>query len=146
MKALNVRNRKEVVIAMRKALNNLKAAKADLDCARGWGIFDIAGGGIFVSMIKQAKMEEAMEHLQSSMRYLQKYRRDNDFTDYVHQDFLRLGEFATYTDSILDNPITDIYVRTRINGLRERIGEAIVNMESLLEEAGLTDVIGCGIL
>ena len=91
-------------------------------------------------MIKQTKMEEAKEHLQTSMRYLQKYRRDKDFTDYVHQDFLRMGEFATYTDFILDNPITDIYVQSRINSLRKRVGEAIVNMEFLLDEAGVVEI------
>ena len=140
MKALCIRDQKEFVIAMRKALNNLKAAKADLDCARGWGIVDIVGGGIFVTMIKQTKMEEAMKHLQSSMRYLQRYRRDNDSTDYVHQDFLHLGEFVTSADYLLDNPITDIYVQTKINSLRKRVAEAIVSMEFLLEEAGLTEV------
>ena len=140
MKALCIRNRKEFVIDMRKALNNLKAAKADLDCARGWGVVDIVGGGLFVTMIKQTKMEEAKEHLQTAMRYLQKYRRDKDFTDYVHQDFLRMGEFATYTDFILDNPITDIYVQSRINSLRKRVGEAIVNMEFLLDEAGVVEI------
>ena len=140
MRALCIRNRKEFVIAMRKALNNLKAAKADLDCARGWGIIDICGGGLFVTMIKQTKMEEATEHLKTSMRYLQSYRRDNDSTDYVHQDYLRLGEFATSADYLLDNPITDIYVQARINSLRKRVDEAIVNMEFLLEEAGMTEV------
>ena len=140
MRALCIRNRKEFVIAMRKALNNLKAAKADLDCARGWGIVDIVGGGLLVTMIKQTKMEQAQEHLQATMRYLQKYRGDNDYTDYIHQDYLRMGEFATYTDYILDNPITDIYVQARINSLRKRVDEAIVNMEFLLEEAGMTEV------
>ena len=140
MKALCTRTRREFVIDMRKALNHLKAAKADLDCAMGWGIVDIVGGGLLVTMIKQTKMEAAMEHLQSSMRYLQRYRRRNDSTDYARQDFLRMGEFATYTDYILDNPITDIYVQRRINSLRKRVGEAIASMEFLLEEAGLTEV------
>lgn len=93
-----------------------------------------------MTMLKQTKMEEATEHLKTSMRYLQSYRRDNDSTDYVHQDYLRLGEFATSADYLLDNPITDIYVQKRINSLRRRIEEAIVSMEFLLEEAGYTEV------
>lgn len=125
---------------MRKVLNNLRAARNDLDSARGWGIVDIVGGGIFVTMIKQSKMEEAIEHLRMAMRHLQGFRRENDFTDYVHQDFLRLGEFVTSSDYLLDNPITDIYVQTRINSLRKRVEEAIVSMEFLLAEAGVEEV------
>lgn len=135
MKAVCIKNQREFQITARKALNNLKACKTNLDSARAWGVVDILGGGIFVTMIKQNKMEEAIGHLQMAMRHLQYFRRENDLTDYVHQDFLRLGEFATSSDYLLDNPITDIYVQTRINGLRKRVEEAIFSMEFLLTEA-----------
>lgn len=137
MKAVCIKDQKEFQITVRKALNSLRACKTNLDSARAWGIVDILGGGIFVTMIKQNKMEEAVKHLQMAMRYLQYFRRENDRTDYVHQDFLRLGEFATSSDYLLDNPITDIYVQNRINGLRKRVKEAIFSMEFLLAEAGM---------
>lgn len=135
MKAVCIKNQREFQITVRKALNSLKACKTSLDSARAWGIVDICGGGIFVTMIKQNKMEEAIGHLRMAMRHLQYFRRENDLTDYVHQDFLRLGEFATSSDYLLDNIVTDIYVQSRINGLRKRVEEAIFSMEFLLEEA-----------
>ena len=135
VKAVCIKNQKEYQITIRKALNNLRACKLNLDSARAWGIVDICGGGIFVTMMKQTKLEEAINLLRTAMRHLQSFRRENDHTDYVHQDFLRLGEFAISADYLLDNPITDIYVQSRINDLRKRVDEAIISMEYLLEEA-----------
>lgn len=135
MKAVCIKNQREFQITVRKALNSLRACKANLDSAMAWGIVDIVGGGIFVTMIKQTKMEEATKQLQMAMRHLQYFRRENDHTDYVHQDFLRLGEFAISSDYLLDNPITDIYVQRRINSLRKRVEEAIESMEFLLAKA-----------
>jgi len=134
MKAVGIRNKREFTIELRKALNDLKTAKAELECARRWGIVDICGGGILVTMLKQSKMEDAVGHIRMAMRHLQKFRRENDLTDYVHQDFLQLGEFAASSDYLLDNPISDIYVQAKINSLRIRVTEAIISMEFLMGE------------
>jgi len=135
VKAVCIRNKREMVLELQKALTNLRTAKLELESARCWGVVDIVGGGIFVTMIKRIKMERALDNIRMAMRRLQKFRRENDNTDYVHQNFFRMGEFASSSDYLLDNPITDIYVQTKINNLRKRVDEAIVSMEYLMKEA-----------
>ena len=128
--------RRDVINAGNNALMHLRAAKRDLDSAVGWGIIDVLCGGIFVTTIKQTKMEDANEHIRKAMRSLQRFRSNN--VDYVNKDYLRLGDAAIAFDFILDNPIVDLYVQTKIESLRCRVIEAIRRLELYMTNEELT--------
>ena len=129
--------KRDVVNAGNYALMHLRAAKRDLDSAVGWGIIDIFCGGIFVTTIKQTKMEDANEHIRKAMRNLQRFRSNN--VDYVKVDYMRLGDAAIAFDFILDNPIVDVYVQSKIESLRCRVIEAIRRLELYMSDAALTE-------
>ena len=127
--------RRDVINAGNNALMHLRAAKRDLDSAVGWGIIDVFCGGIFVTTIKQTKMEDANEHIRKAMRNLQRFRSNN--VDYVNMDYMRLSDAAIAFDFILDNPIVDLYVQSKIESLRCRVIEAIRRLESYMTDEEL---------
>ena len=44
----------EAILAGERALESLKLAQGKLDSARNWGIFDIFGGDLFGTFMKQS--------------------------------------------------------------------------------------------
>lgn len=49
----------EAVAAGEKALMNLERAESALRSARGWGIWDLLGGGLIVTYAKHSRMDDA---------------------------------------------------------------------------------------
>ena len=128
------RDRARVLETTNKALKCLKAAKADLDSARRWGIVDMIGGMYVISGIKLIKVESAKKHIREAMTYLQMLRNERDHTDYASKSYSRLGLVGMGADVGFDGVGPDIYAQFRIEGLRARVIKAIANVEAILRE------------
>ena len=127
------KEKQEVIDAGRNALKSLKAARAELNSARNWGIFDIIGGGIIATFIKHRKIKAANELLNDAMWQLKQFRKELDDIDYVDEDYTRLGELGMAADYIFDSLLTDIYVQTKIADMKARVNEAIERVERILD-------------
>ncbi len=128
------KEKQEVIYTGHLALDSLKKAKADLDSARNWGIYDIVGGGLLATMVKHGKMNSANENIKIAMTDLQKFRNELDDIDYANEDYMKLGELTMAADIIFDNVLTDLYVQSKINDLRLRVEEAIRRVERILKD------------
>lgn len=49
------KEKREAVEAGQRALNSLRAAQNNLNSAKNWGIFDMFGGGMFSTFIKNIR-------------------------------------------------------------------------------------------
>lgn len=135
----NEEEKQRVIEASNYALMNLRAAKADLDSAYRWGIADVIGGMYLISGIKLAKIESAKKHIRDAMIWLQQFRRDADPTDYVNQQYMRLGFLGSALDFGIDGLITDLYAQARIDGLRRRVKIAIMALETIMKDNGIEE-------
>ena len=59
-----------------RALDSLRAAQKALESARGWGIFDILGGGTISTLVKHSKLDRAREHIENAQYALKTFRRE----------------------------------------------------------------------
>ena len=95
-----------------RALNSLREAKQHMDSARGWGIFDMLGGGTLSTLIKHSRMDDArrfVEEAQYDLRAFQRELADVRLPD-VHID-----GFMTFADFFFDGFLADFLVQRRIN-------------------------------
>lgn len=53
------REMKEAIDAGERALRTLRSAQEKLNSAGNWGIFDMLGGGLFSTIMKRSKMDDA---------------------------------------------------------------------------------------
>ena len=60
------REMKEAIDAGERALSSLGSAQEKLNSAGNWGIFDILGGGLFSTMIKRSKMDDAQRLIEEA--------------------------------------------------------------------------------
>ena len=69
----NYREIQEAVAAGERALDSLRAAEKSLNSAGGWGLFDMFGGGMFSTMIKQSKINDARGELEAARYALRSF-------------------------------------------------------------------------
>ena len=127
------KEKKEAYDAGNRALISLRRAKADLDSARTWGIFDIFGGGFLSTAIKHGKMSDAASEIEQAKWDLHNFSRElNDVTDLTGIDF-GVGDFASFADFFFDGVLADFYVQSKINEARHQVNEAIWKVERVLD-------------
>ena len=114
-----------------RALNSLRQAEQHLNSARGWGIFDMLGGGMLSTLIKQSKMDDAKRCVQRAQDDLQAFRRE--LAD-VNLPDVRLDGFITFADFFFDGLLADFLVQQRINEAREQLARACTQVEDILRQ------------
>ena len=126
------KERQEAVLAGERALGSLNKAKSCLESARGWGIYDILGGGFVSSLIKHGRMNKAEEYLseaKSDLRRFEKELRDLDAFESIN---LNTQDFLGIADLIFDGLIADVAMQSRINDARAAVNRAIHRVEGIL--------------
>ena len=112
-----------------RALDSLRAAQKALESARGWGIFDILGGGTISTLVKHSKLDRAREHIENAQYALKKFRHelaDVDLPD------VRIDGLLTFADFIFDGFFADLLVQQRINEARRQIERTCRQVEDIL--------------
>ena len=126
------KERQEAIRAGMRAKNSLTNALNALNSARGWGIYDILGGGVISTFIKHSKMDDASDYLKEAQRDLQVFNKE--LNDIRGLDGINLSTKDVWgvSDWLFDSFLTDWIVQGRINEAREQIRHAIDQVDSIL--------------
>ena len=126
------KERREAREAGYRALNSLKCAARDLDSARGWGVFDMLGGGLIATLAKRSKMDRAKENMEQAKYDLQHF--GNELRDIQMSCNLNLetDDFMSFADWFFDGFFVDWMVQDRINAASSSVNEAIQRVEDVL--------------
>lgn len=118
----------EAIRAGERALDSLREAKAKLNSARNWGIYDILGGGMVSSIVKHSKMSSANEWVAQANRDLKRFAKELRDVD---EDglYVQTGSLASTLDIFFDNVFSDFIVQNRINEARAEIDRMIGRIE-----------------
>lgn len=126
--------KREAVDAGKRALTSLRAAKKDLDSATNWGMWDMIGGGIFTTVMKQKKMDEAKQNMEEAKYDLKNFSQElNDVNMAFHLD-IETRDFLTFADWFFDGFFVDWMVQDRIHKAASQVAEAIRRVEEILRQ------------
>ncbi len=112
-----------------RAHNSLRQARKRLDSARGWGIYDMLGGGLISSLIKHSKISDAREDVDRARRDLEAFSRELRDVDLPE---VNIDGFLTFADFFFDGLLADLLVQKRINDARAQIDRACMQVEDIL--------------
>jgi len=126
------REKREAKQAGEVALRSLRRAKQELNGARGWGIYDMLGGGMLSTLIKHGKMDNARHYIEEAKWELQKFSKELRDVTYLSGVDFGIGDFATFADFFFDGMLADFYVQTKINEARRQVDDAIRRVEMVL--------------
>lgn len=123
---------REAIAAGERALRSLHDAQADLNSAGNWGIVDMLGGGLFTTMIKHSKMDNAVSHMEQAKNALRSFQRElRDVTVHVSLD-LDISGFLSFADYFFDGILADYLVQSRINDAKNQVEQAIRQVNNIL--------------
>ena len=122
----------EAISAGERALSCLQEAAKELEKARNWGMVDIFGGGLLISIIKHAKINNAssrMDAARNALRVFEKELKDVVMYQELHME---IGDFLTFADFFFDNFLVDFMVQSKITEAARQVDQAIGKVEQLL--------------
>lgn len=122
----------EAIAAGERALNSLYAAQDKLKSARGWGMIDLFGGGLFTDMIKHSKMDDASRCMEDAKRHLEAFQRELKDVNLSLNLRMEVGGFLSFADFFFDGLVADYLVQSKIASAREQVEEAIIMVKNIL--------------
>lgn len=128
------REMKEAMEAGERALSTLRYAQEKLNSAGNWGIFDMFGGGLFSTIMKRSKMDEAQNLMESAKMDLQRFQKE--LRD-VHIPFdlkMEVSSFLSFADFFFDGFVADYLVQSKISDAKTQVADAIYKVEQILNE------------
>ena len=91
----------EAVRAGEHALYSLRSAQEKLNSASNWGVFDMFGGGLFSTMIKRSKMEEAQGLMETAKSDLTRFKKELKDVNISLDLRMEIGSFLSLQISFL---------------------------------------------
>lgn len=126
------RERSEAIQAGLRARNSLERALDALNSAKGWGIYDILGGGFISTLIKHSKMDKASGYIEEAKDNLRAFSRElSDIQEYSYIN-LSTGDFWGFADWFFDGILSDWMMQDRINEARFQVQQAIRRVDEVL--------------
>lgn len=107
----------EAIEAGEMALQGLRNAIKSLKSALGWGVYDMAGGGLIATAVKHSKIDESKNIIQDVQVWLSRFRRElSDVQIDTGENLsVQMDSFSTFADYFFDNLIFDWVVQSKIN-------------------------------
>ncbi len=125
-----LKEKQEAIEAGEKALESLREARSHLSTAKGFGLWDLFGGGGLVSLAKHYKIGRARDAIERAKYDLQSFNRE--LRDVEMNLDINIGDFLTIFD-LMDSFFADILVQSRLSDAARRIDEAIRSVEDCLQ-------------
>jgi len=87
----------------------------DLRKARGWGAFDLLGGGLIVTAVKHSNIDDARARIAGVQMQLNRFRREMSDVNMETEIVIVIGNFTTFADYFFDGLIFDWVVQSQIS-------------------------------
>lgn len=128
------REMKEAMDAGERALSSLRMAQEKLKSAGNWGLFDMFGGGLFSTMIKRSKMDEAQSLMENAKSDLKRFQKELKDVNIPLEMRMEVGSFLSFADFFFDGFVADYLVQSKISDAKEQVSDAIFRVEQILNE------------
>ena len=124
----------EAIQAGERALKSLRNAQSQLNSAKNWGLFDMLGGGLFSSIIKHSKMNDASRYMEEAKRDLLTFQKELRDVSVPLELKMEIGSFLSFADFFFDGFVADYLVQTKIAEARKQVEYAIFKVENVLND------------
>lgn len=106
----------EAVDAGQEARRALDRVLHDLRSARGWGVWDMLGGGLVATAVKHSRMDDARQAAYAVQDALRRFQRELADVKQPEKPIVEdISGFATFADYFFDGLISDWVVQARID-------------------------------
>ncbi len=140
--ASEVKELSEAIQAGREVSSSLEQVLNSLESAKGWGTWDMLGGGIISTAVKHSRIDDARQGIHDVQAKMSQFKRELADVRERIELMIDIGEFETFADYFFDGLIVDWIVQSKISKSLERaqnaqdvITQAIKELEHLKQNA-----------
>lgn len=123
---------KEAMDAGERALSSLRKAQEQLNSAGNWGLFDMFGGGLFSTVMKHSKMNDAQDLMESAKSDLKCFQKELGDVNVPLDLKMEVGNFLSFADFFFDGFVADWLVQSKISDAKEQVSDAIYRVEQIM--------------
>lgn len=122
----------EAISAGNRALNTANDILSNLDDAEGWGIWDLAGGGLVSDLVKHSYLDEAQEKVQKLQEELRCFK--TELTDVAIDGEIQVSVegFLRFADYFFDGLFADWAVLDKISQSQSSVTQVQGQIRQLL--------------
>lgn len=122
----------EAISAGEQAKRLLGQVQDDLDGARGFGTWDMLGGGLIATAAKHDRLDSAQSTIRATQRALCDFRAQLTDVDDIRVPDIRIGPFATFADYFFDDIFSDWLVQSGIKKAQDGVSEVHMKLTAAL--------------
>ena len=122
----------EAIEAGRNAQMRLRRIQETLRSAKGWGIYDLLGGGLISGMMKRIRMEKAQQQIEELRGSLERFNSELKDVQVQCNTSAELSAWLSITDLVLDDPLSDWLSLSEIKDAKAEIDRTEKEVTALL--------------
>ena len=116
-----LRETEEAIRAGQEAHRQAQQVLGSLRSAKGWGVYDLLGGGMLSGLIKHSRMDKAQQQMEDFRRALERFNRELKDVRVQCSASAELSAFWRIADLAWDGLISDWTVLSKISDAKERV-------------------------
>ena len=122
----------EAIEAGQDAQMRLRRIQETLRSAKGWGIYDLLGGGLISGMMKRIRMEKAQQQIEELRGSLERFNSELKDVQVQCNTSAELSAWLSITDLVLDDPLSDWLSLSEIKDAKAEIDRTAEEVTALL--------------
>lgn len=122
----------EAIEAGQDAQMRLRRIQEALRSAKGWGIYDLLGGGLISGMMKRIRMEKAQQQIDELRGSLERFNSELKDVQVQCSASAELSEWLNITDLVFDDPLSDWLSLSKIKDAKAEIDRTAEEVTALL--------------
>lgn len=122
----------EAIEAGQDAQMRLRRIQETLRSAKGWGIYDLLGGGLISGMMKRIRMEKAQQQIEELRGSLERFNSELKDVQVQCSASAELSEWLNITDLVFDDPLSDWLSLSKIKDAKAEIDRTAEEVTALL--------------
>lgn len=122
----------EAIEAGQDAQMRLRRIQETLRSAKGWGIYDLLGGGLISGMMKRIRMEKAQQQIEELRGSLKRFNSELKDVQVQCSASAELSEWLNITDLVFDDPLSDWLSLSKIKDAKSEIDRTAEEVTALL--------------
>lgn len=124
----------EAIEAGQDAQMRLRRIQETLRSAKGWGIYDLLGGGLISGMMKRIRMEKAQQQIEELRGSLERFNSELKDVRVQCNTSAELSAWLSITDLVLDDPLSDWLSLSEIKDAKAEIDRTEKEVTALLAQ------------
>lgn len=133
----------EALMAGNQALHALDKAQSSLSGARGFGIWDMLGGGFISGLLKHSQMDDAQRYVNEANDALRRFQKElSDINMSINYGVSFDGVTKAF-DLFFDNILVDALIQSRIRdtqknleNTKQQVQYAVNTLQTMRSELG----------